>query len=233
MSASILDYSINFATSFIRKEILNGEAVYQVWSSVRDIGNLLVILFLGIIAVSLISGIFGQITKKSVVWVLGAALLINFSGVITTLVYTSGTVISKGFLDKSKGLVIGDDTSCKKGVAKCISAAVSITSLNESLYESELFKTLEAAKSDHKKRANDYYEKLAKEGKYNSNQISQFKDFTFGELKKDFTSWHPREDQGGSMVILSTQPIRSLMKKQQQVSLIVKTKQKEKDLLLG
>ena len=35
-----------------------------------------------------------------------AALLINFSGVITTLVYTSGTVISKGFLTKSEGLII-------------------------------------------------------------------------------------------------------------------------------
>ncbi len=186
MSASILDYSINFATSFVRKEILNGEAVYQVWSSVRDIGNLLVILFLGIIAVSLISGIFGQITKKSVVWVLGAALLINFSGVITTLVYTSGTVISKGFLTKSEGLIISlkkdkTGTSCKKGVAKCISAAVSITSLDESLYESELFKTLEAAKSDHKKRANEYYEKLAKtkKGRYSKTDIEAFKKVTF------------------------------------------------------
>ena len=156
MSASILDYSINFATYFILNDILGGGPVYEVWSSVRDIGNLLIILFLGIIAVSLISGIFGQVTKKSVVWILGAALLINFSGVITTLVYTSGTVISKGFLTKSEGLIISlkkdkTGTSCKKGVAKCISAAVSITSLDESLYESELFKTLKEAKSDHKK----------------------------------------------------------------------------------
>ena len=193
MSASILDYSINFATFFILNDILGGGPVYEVWSSVRDIGNLLIILFLGIIAVSLISGIFGQVTKKSVVWILGAALLINFSGAITTLVYTSGTVISKGFLTKSEGLIISlkkdkTGTSCKKGVAKCISAAVSITSLDESLYESELFKTLKEAKSDHRKQANAYYEKLAKEDKYNSNQISQFKDFTFGELKEDFIS---------------------------------------------
>ena len=151
MSASILDYSINFATSFILNNILGGGAVYEVWSSVRDIGNLLVILFLGIIAVSLISGIFGQVTKKSVVWVLGAALLINFSGVITTLVYTSGTVISKGFLAKSKSLVIGDGPSCEKGVAKCISAAVSITSDKESRYEAELLKTVDGARNDHKK----------------------------------------------------------------------------------
>ena len=168
MSASILDYSINFATYFILNDILGGGPVYEVWSSVRDIGNLLIILFLGIIAVSLISGIFGQVTKKSVVWILGAALLINFSGVITTLVYTSGTVISKGFLTKSEGLIISlkkdkTGTSCKKGVAKCISAAVSITSYNESAYESELFKTLKEAKSDHRKQANAYYEKLAKE----------------------------------------------------------------------
>ena len=106
MSASILDYSINFATYLLlyweTVIYLGGGPVYEVWSSVRDIGNLLIILFLGIIAVSLISGIFGQVTKKSVVWILGAALLINFSGAITTLVYTSGTVISKGFLTKSE-----------------------------------------------------------------------------------------------------------------------------------
>ena len=198
MSASILDYSINFATYFILNDILGGGPVYEVWSSVRDIGNLLIILFLGIIAVSLISGIFGQVTKKSVVWILGAALLINFSGVITTLVYTSGTVISKGFLTKSEGLIISlkkdkTGTSCKKGVAKCISAAVSITSYNESAYESELFKTLKEAKRQHlyqhktktkqhtkkhhRKQANAYYEKLAKEGKHNSNQINLFKEF--------------------------------------------------------
>ena len=184
MSASILDYSINFATVFILNNILGGGPVYQVWSSVRDIGNLLIILFLGIIAVSLISGIFGQVTKKSVVWILGAALLINFSGAITTLVYTSGTVISKGFLTKSEGLIISSKrgktrTSCEKGVAKCISAAVSITSYDESRYEAELFKKLEEAKSDHKKRANAYYEKLAKDKKLTNEQIGLLKSVTF------------------------------------------------------
>ena len=184
MSASILDYSINFATIFILNNILGGGPVYQVWSSVRDIGNLLIILFLGIIAVSLISGIFGQVTKKSVVWILGAALLINFSGAITTLVYTSGTVISKGFLTKSEGLIISlkkgeTGPSCEKGVAKCISAAVSVTSYNESKYEAELFKTVKEARGDHKKRANAYYEKLAKDKKLTNKQIGLLKSVTF------------------------------------------------------
>ena len=151
MSASILDYSINFATTFILNNILGKDGVYEVWSSVRDIGNLLIILFLGLIAVSLISGIFGQVTKKSVVWILGAALLINFSGVITTFVYTTGSVISKGFLTKSKELVIsGKKTRCADGVAKCISAAVAITSYDESGYEAELLKRTNKARDDHK-----------------------------------------------------------------------------------
>ena len=73
-------------------------------------------------------------------------------------------------------------------------------------YESELFKTLEEAKSDHKKRANAYYEKLAKEG----NTILM----KGSPSLKNLNIWKPKRNTSSRlfgfpqriMVSLSTQP---------------------------
>ena len=56
---------------------------------------------------------------------------------------------------------------------------------DESGYEAELLKTGDRARDDHRKQANAYYEKLAKEGKYNSNEINLLKEFTFRNLEQD------------------------------------------------
>ena len=75
---------------------------YSIWAGIRDLGNLVIILFLGFIAISLITGFLGQATKKSVIWVLGAALLINFSGVITLFVYNTGNALAEIFFERHK-----------------------------------------------------------------------------------------------------------------------------------
>ena len=80
-----------------------------VWEIVRDIGNLAIILFLGFTAIALIVNVGdGLNKKKAIVWVLGAALLINFSGLLTKSVYQVSQVATQEF--KSNALKHGGTT---------------------------------------------------------------------------------------------------------------------------
>ena len=139
--ATLFDFSIKFATKYVPENIFG--QTYPVWSGIRDLGNLVIILFLGFIAISLITGFLGQATKKSVVWVLAAALLINFSGVLTLFVYNTGNALAKSFLNDIKKVefVSSKDEPnkpCGENVAQCIASQISITAKDESASQKEL-----------------------------------------------------------------------------------------------
>ena len=141
VAASLFDFSIKFATEYVPEKIF--EQTYPVWSGIRDLGNLVIILFLGFIAISLITGFLGQATKKSVVWVLAAALLINFSGVLTLFVYNTGNALAKSFLNDIKEVKFVSsegkkDKPCGGKVAQCIANQISITAKDESARHKEI-----------------------------------------------------------------------------------------------
>ena len=139
--ANVFDFSINFATVYVPNNVFH--TTYSIWAGIRDLGNLVIILFLGFIAISLITGFLGQATKKSVIWVLAAALLINFSGVITLFVYNTGNALAKSFLNDIKKIDLSGGKKekpilCGDKVALCIANQVSITAKDESTRHKEI-----------------------------------------------------------------------------------------------
>ena len=72
------------------------------WASVRDIANVFFIFILLWVAIQTVLGVSSN-TKKLILQVVMAALLINFSGVIARVVIDSGNVMTLMFWESAKG----------------------------------------------------------------------------------------------------------------------------------
>ena len=140
ISIWILHFSFDLATS---TELFNH--ISGAWAKVRDIGNLIIILFLGFSAISLIASIGDGLNRKTtVVWVLAAALLINFSGVFTKFAYQASNVVAKDFYGRALNVA-----------GKSSEGAGSADTLAGGIAEQLGFKPSEKGKKDLKKAAED------------------------------------------------------------------------------
>lgn len=94
------------ATSFFNPSV--SAAVANVWTTFRDVSNILIIGFFVFIAISIILGLHEYGQKKMIARVLIVATLINFSFLFTTIAINASNYIASQFL-QTRGLVTQND----------------------------------------------------------------------------------------------------------------------------
>ncbi len=115
ISAAMLDMSIKFTLSTgIYKDTSSG--VLIVWSMIRNICNITFIFILLWASIQTILGIADGKTKKIIVSVIVAALLINFSLFITRIVIDAGNILAVTLYNKIDPTGIGLDSVFMKNL---------------------------------------------------------------------------------------------------------------------
>jgi hypothetical protein len=90
---TVLDYTVTNATEGIKG--ISG--INIAWSTIRDVANMSFIFILLYIAISTILGLSGSQWKKTLVNVVIAAILINFSMFFTKIIIDASNVVTLGF----------------------------------------------------------------------------------------------------------------------------------------
>jgi hypothetical protein len=117
IAGMLLDYSISETVINVRANLDKISAIGSIWVTFRDIANLSFIFLLLYVAVNTILGTGGVNWKKTIVQIVIAAILINFSLFIAKAVIDVSNVVTLGFYNQLDTQVVVD------GAQKTVSIA--------------------------------------------------------------------------------------------------------------
>jgi hypothetical protein len=127
IAAFVLDQVVMWYVVEMRARINSMPAIYTLWSTFRDLANMLFIFILLYAGITTILGIFKHDTKRVVATVIIMAVLINFSFFITGLVIDVANILALQFY-YSTNIVGLSEENYEQGIGFAFVSILNVTS---------------------------------------------------------------------------------------------------------